>query len=506
MNMAAEALRPHGTLASLLDSIAEAPDIEVTGISSDSKKLSPGDVFFALVGDTGHGLDYVSEALEAGVQAVVWDSSADVVAPDHVGVPMIPVAGLTKHIGEIANRYFESPSESMKVVGVTGTNGKTTVSFLVAQCMQMLDNTCGYLGTLGFGIGDLESDSEMTTPACIDLHEKLATFRDAGASHAAIEVSSHALQQDRINGVHFDSAIFTNLSRDHIDYHGSMRAYGETKAQLFLDRDVDHRIICMDTEFGQELADRCGPNVVIVSTRFDRLANGRPFVFVRSVVATEAGSNISIGSSWGEFEFQLPLPGNFNIANSIGVLGLLLSWDIPVSDACEVLGKVSAPPGRMQRVADSVAPSVYVDYAHTPAGLEAALRSLRSHCKKSLWCVFGCGGDRDRGKRPLMGKMVARLADRIVVTNDNPRSELPGNIIADVLQGIGAKSGAIAIEDRAAAIAYAIHEAADEDIVLIAGKGHENYQLIGDQRLAFSDYDAALANVFARRSKSVRQQ
>jgi len=506
MNMPAEALTPRGTLRDLLGGIAEAPNIEFSGISSDSRVLTPGDVFFALVGESGHGLDYVNEALEAGVQAVIWDSSADVVAPDHPGVPMIPVVGLTTHIGDIANRYFDVPSKSMKVAGVTGTNGKTTVSFLVAQCMQMLGNSCAYLGTLGFGIGALESDGEMTTPACIDLHEKLAAFRDDGAGHAAIEVSSHALQQDRINGVHFDSAIFTNLSRDHIDYHGSMRAYGETKAQLFLDRDVEHRIICIDTDFGQELADRCGDNVVTVSTRFDRIANGRPFVFVRSVVATEAGSNITVHSSWGKFDFRLPLPGNFNVANAISVLGLLLSWDVPIVDACEVLSKASAPPGRMQRVADSVAPAVYVDYAHTPAGLEAALRSLRSHCKKSLWCVFGCGGDRDRGKRPLMGKSAARLADRLVVTNDNPRSELPGNIIADVLRGIADKSGAIAIEDRATAIAYAIDEANDDDIVLIAGKGHENYQLIGDQRLAFSDYDAALANVFARRSKNVQRQ
>ena len=201
MSMPAEALTPHGTLRDLLEGIAEAPDIEVGGISSDSKTLMPGDVFFALVGETGHGLDYVAEALDAGVHAVVWDSSADVVAPNHADVPMIPVAGLTTHIGEVANRYFGAPSESMKVAGVTGTNGKTTVAFLAAQCMQMLGSTCAYLGTLGFGIGDLDSDSEMTTPACIDLHKKLAAFRDAGAAHAAIEVSSHALQQDRLNGV-----------------------------------------------------------------------------------------------------------------------------------------------------------------------------------------------------------------------------------------------------------------------------------------------------------------
>ncbi len=506
MNMPAEALKPHNTLKELLEDIADAPDVAITGISSDSKKLSPGNVFFALVGETGHGLDHVDEALAAGAGAVVWDSSADVVAPDNVGVPLIPVAGLTTHIGKIANRFFDAPSMNMKVVGVTGTNGKTTVSFLVAECMQLLGNTCGYLGTLGFGIGELDTDSDMTTPACIDLHEKLAAFRDAGAGHAAIEVSSHALRQGRVNGVHFDCAIFTNLSRDHIDYHGSMRAYGETKARLILDKDVAHRIVSLDTEFGQELAERCGRDVVTVSTRFDRIANGRPFVFVRSVVATAGGSNVAVNSSWGDFEFQLPLPGDFNVANAISVLALLLSWEIPVADACDVLSKVIAPPGRMQRVADSSAPTVYVDYAHTPAGLEAALRSLRSHCGKSLWCVFGCGGDRDRGKRPLMGKVAARLADRVVITNDNPRSELPGNIIADVLRGVGEKPGAIAIEDRATAIAYAIHEAADDDIVLIAGKGHENYQLIGDQRLSFSDFDAALANVFARRSRSARRQ
>jgi UDP-N-acetylmuramoyl-L-alanyl-D-glutamate--2,6-diaminopimelate ligase len=490
----------------LLEGIADAPDIEITGISSDSKDLSPGDVFFALVGESGHGLDYIAEAVTAGAQAVVWDSSADVAAPDYPDVLMIAVPGLGTHIGEIANRFFDSPSRSIKVVGVTGTNGKTTVSFLAAQCMQLLGNSCAYLGTLGFGIGDLETGSEMTTPACIELHRKLATFRDARAGHAAIEVSSHALQQDRINGVHFDSAIFTNLSRDHIDYHGSMRAYGETKARLFLDKDVEHRIICIDTDFGQELADRCGGDIVTVSTRFDRLADGRPFVLVRSVAVTETGSNIAVDSSWGEFAFRLPLPGDFNVANAIAVLGLLLSWDVPVADACEVLSKVTAAPGRMQRVGDSIAPSVYVDYAHTPAGLEAALCSLRSHCRKSIWCVFGCGGDRDCGKRPLMGKAAARLADHVVITNDNPRSELPGNIIADVLEGVGNESGVIAIEDRATAIAYAIHEAADDDTVLIAGKGHENYQLIGDQRLSFSDYDAALANIFARQGKRAGRQ
>ncbi len=503
--MPAATLKAHGTLKTLLEDLADAPDIKITGISSNSKTLSPGNAFLALIGDQGHGLDYVDEALNAGAQAIVWDSSVDIIVPDYVGVPMVPIAGLTMHIGKIANRFFDSPSMNMKIVGVTGTNGKTTVSFLIAQCMQQLGNTCAYLGTLGFGVEELDTDSEMTTPECVDLHKKLAAFRDDGASHAAIEVSSHALQQNRVNGVHFESTVFTNLSRDHIDYHGNMRAYGETKARLILDENVSHRIVNLDTDFGQELADRCGSDVVTVSTRFDRVANGRPFMFVRSVIATERGSNVAVNSSWGDVEFQLPLFGDFNIANAVQVLALLLHWEIPIADACEVLGKVTAPPGRMQWVADSCSPTVFVDYAHTPAGLEAVLCSLRSHCGGSLWCVFGCGGDRDRGKRPLMGRVAARCADSLVVTNDNPRSELPGKIITDILQGISDNHGVITIEDRATAIAYAIHQASDDDIVLIAGKGHENYQLIGDRRISFSDYDAALANVFARQCQSVRQ-
>jgi UDP-N-acetylmuramoyl-L-alanyl-D-glutamate--2,6-diaminopimelate ligase len=318
----------------------------------------------------------------------------------------------------------------------------------------------------------------------------------------AIEVSSHALAQGRVDGVHFDSAIFTNLSRDHIDYHGSMRAYGDTKARLFLDYDVKHRIVSLDTEFGQEIAERCGVNVVTVSTRFDRVANGRPFIFVRAVVATERGSRVSVMTSWGAGKFLLPLPGDFNVSNAVEVLAQLLCWNVPLDEACKVLGKVSAPPGRMQRVrpdTEAALPAVFVDYAHTPASLEAALRALRQHCKGQLWCVFGCGGDRDRGKRALMGKIAARYADYPVITNDNPRSEPPAEIIAGILEEMD--DDTVVIEDRGAAIASAIADANTEDVVLIAGKGHEEYQIVGNQRLPFSDYDIACANLLARLEK-----
>jgi len=500
MSMPAENLNANVTLDRLLTGMAEAPAIPVSGVSSDSRCLREGYVFIACQGRTSHGLEFLAQAVEAKVAAVVWDSSTG--SAPSADIPMFAVEDLASHVGTIANRFFNTPSKRIRVTGVTGTNGKTTVAYLIMQCLRRLGDKCAYIGTIGSGIDEISSSDGMTTPACIDLHRQLAEFSDAGAQHAAIEVSSHAIEQRRVDGMHFDTAIFTNLSRDHIDYHGSMRAYGETKARLFLDYDVKHRIVSLDTEFGQEIADRCGPNVVTVSTRFDRVANGRPYIFVRAIVATERGSKVSVMSSWGAGEFMLPLPGDFNISNAIEVLAAMLCWDVPLDEACEVLGKVSAPPGRMQRVrpdTEADLPAVFVDYAHTPASLEAALRALRQHCKGRLWCVFGCGGDRDRGKRALMGKIAARHADVPVVTNDNPRSEPPAEIIAGILEEMD--DDTVVIEDRGAAIAHAVSAAGDDDVVLIAGKGHEEHQIVGKQRLLFSDHNIAWANMLARLEK-----
>ena len=498
--MPAEMLKSNFTLEQLLQGMAEAPAIPLSGISSDSRKLEQGNLFIACQGKTSHGLDFLDQAVAAKVAAVVCDFTTGDVPP--ADIPIIPVADLARQLGTIANRFFDTPSKRLKVSGVTGTNGKTTVAYLIMQCQQRLGHKCAYIGTLGSGIDEISSTDGMTTPACIDLHRQLAKFCDAGAGHAAIEVSSHALEQNRVDGVHFDTAIFTNLSRDHIDYHGSMRAYADTKARLFLDYDVTNRIVSVDTEFGQEIADRCGMNVVTASTRFDREANGRPYVFVRAVVATKHGSRVSVMSSWGAGEFLLPLPGDFNVANAVEVLATMLNWDVPLDDACEVLGEVSAPPGRMQRVrldTEADLPAVFVDYAHTPASLEAALRALQQHCKGQLWCVFGCGGDRDRGKRALMGKISTRHADQVIVTNDNPRSESPAAIIAAILEGMD--DDTVVIEDRGAAIASAIADADTEDVVLIAGKGHEEHQILGLQRLKFSDANIARAKLLARLGK-----
>lgn len=496
MSMPAAQIHSTPSLALLLQGYADAPDIPVAGIASDSRQVSEGFLFLACNGINSHGLAYLDQALATGAHAVAWEpGAAD--EPTDIDVPVIAVENLGTHLGEIANRFYGYPSEHLKVVGITGTNGKTTVAWLISQCLRQLDERCGYLGTLGYGVDDVQGVEGMTTPAAIELHGRLADFIDQGAAHAAIEVSSHALSQGRVDGVRFEAALFTNLTRDHLDYHGDMQKYFECKARLFLRHKVASRIINLDSEFGTELAARCGQDVITVSTHFDRVANGRRFVFVRSVVANAQGSDISITSSWGNGRFTVSLPGDFNVANAVITLAYLLSIGVDLAKACDVLELADAPSGRMQRVSASGA-AIYVDYAHTPNAIESALRALRPHCRGKLWCVFGCGGDRDTGKRPLMARFAGRLADLVVVTNDSPRSEDPQKIIDDILAGFGAADAVTVIEDRAAAIAWSIKQAGPADVVLIAGKGHEEYLQIGDERRPFSDFAIASAAIDAK--------
>ena len=491
MSMPAEHLTAPMTLADLLQGIVDAPAIPMHGISSDSRDVGEGDVFLAVQGETSHGLDFVAEAAESGVAAIVWDASTGT-TPEYTGVPVIAVPDLASRLGEIADRFYGEPSAALGVVGVTGTNGKTTVAWMIAQASALLGERCGYLGTLGFGVDELQGGEGMTTPAAVELHGRLAEFVERGASRAAIEVSSHALAQGRVDGVRFDTAMFTNLTRDHLDYHTDMSDYFECKARLFLDCSPVHRIVNLDSEYGERLAARCGQQVITVSTNFDRVANGRPYVFVRSVVANARGFDVSFASSWGDGRFGLQVPGDFNVANAALVLALLLNSGTDLGRACDVLSQLSAPPGRMQRVAGKGL-AAYVDYAHTPHALEVALRALRPHCRGKLWCVFGCGGDRDAGKRPQMGRAVDRFADHAVLTSDNPRSEDPQAIIRDIVAGLLRPERATIIEDRAAAIGWTLQQAADNDVVLIAGKGHEGYQEIGAERRPFSDYAVAAA-------------
>lgn len=499
MSMPAEISTSAITLSELLEGYAVAPAIPVSGISSDSRALSAGDIFFACRRAGGHGLDYVDQAIRAGAAAVVWDESTGTPHSADASVPLIAVKHLAECLGEIANRFFGYPSQEVSVFAVTGTNGKTTVAMLVAEALSLLGKPCGYIGTLGSGVGALTS-SGMTTPDCIDLHRRLASFREQGANFAAVEVSSHALVQDRINGLLVHTAAFTNLSRDHLDYHESMADYGAAKSRLFYREGTAARIVNVDSDFGRELALHLGDGATLVSSQGAVIASASRFVAATSVTPEISGSRIALASSWGSAEFLLPLLGDFNVGNALVALAALLHWDVPLPVACEALSRVTPPAGRMQQVTPETSgaiPVVIVDFAHTPAGLEAVLKTLRTHCRGELWCVFGCGGDRDRGKREDMGRVAATLADRVVVTSDNPRSESPAAIIDDITAGIE-RDDVVTIEDRAAAIAYAIRNAAAHDTVLIAGKGHEPYQIVGQKKLPFLDYDVAAGNLLAR--------
>jgi len=486
-------------LRGLLAGLAVAPALPVRGIQDDSRRVNEGDVFFACQGVDHHGLEFAEAATAAGAAAVVWDSATGdpgraAQQQARADVPFIAVAELAEKLGDVANRWYELPSHAIDVIGVTGTNGKTTVAYLVAQSLHKLATPAGYIGTLGFGLDELDVDTGLTTPPCLDLHAKLAALRDAGAGAAAIEVSSHALAQSRTSGVRFDTVVFTNLSRDHIDYHGSIQNYADAKARLFFEHESQHRIVSIDTDFGAALAARCGDSAIRTTTRPHGDVDKRSrYVAVRSRKTTELGSELTVETSWGSGSMPVPLPGDFNVSNALQVLAVLLARGVGLAQATQTVATLSAPPGRLERVQTTSrgTPKVYVDYAHTPAALQAVLSALRPHTDGRLFCVFGCGGDRDAGKRPVMGKVVARLADRAVITNDNPRSESPVGIIAAVAAGMS--TPATVIEDRATAIAWAIGEAAPEDTVLIAGKGHEDYQIIGDQRIDLSDYQTAWA-------------
>ena len=365
--------------------------------------------------------------------------------------------------------------------------------------MTSLQRKSGYIGTLGSGIDDIDYESGLTTPSCIRLHETLADFRGQGATHAVMEVSSHGLDQNRVDGVRFESALFTNLSRDHIDYHGDMQSYFEAKASLFDRYQPSHRIINIDDEYGQELSRRCGNDAITVAIKAERTSGKQRFLAARYLKLRNTGVDVAFDGSWGKGEMHLPLVGEFNVSNALMVLAELLRQGISVDNACEALASVGAPPGRLQRVAipgSEALPATYVDFAHTPAALQVALATLAGHTSGRIWCIFGCGGDRDRGKRPEMGGIASELADVAIVTNDNPRTEEPSEIVRDIVAGM--QDEPQVIEDRGAAIAYAIREASDEDTILIAGKGHEDKQIIGNQALPFSDYQSALFNLKVR--------
>ncbi len=475
------------SLRDLLAGIATVADgdIVVRGLALDSRRVRAGDAFIALQGATRHGIEFAPQALAQGAAVVLAERTERIAAdPGHA----IWIDDLRAQVGEIAARFFDRPSAALRVIGVTGTNGKTSIVQLLAAALEHLGARAATIGTLGAGLAGALAPGERTTPDAIAVHGLLAEFRDAGATHVAMEVSSHALDQGRVNAVDFAVAVFTNLTRDHLDYHGTMAAYGAAKAKLFAWPGLAAAVINADDAFGRELA-RTLPRGV-QRLRY-AIADGDAELRASEVRTGDAGLAFRLHTPWGEGAVASALLGQFNVYNLLAVAGALGALGYTFAQIRDALARLRPVAGRMQRLGGADAPLVVIDYAHTPDALEQALTSLRAHCRGRLTCVFGCGGERDRGKRPLMGAIAERLADRVIVTDDNPRGEDGDAIVAEILAGLARRERALVERDRAAAIAAAVGAARAGDVVLIAGKGHEPYQEIAGIRHPFDD--AAIA-------------
>jgi UDP-N-acetylmuramoyl-L-alanyl-D-glutamate--2,6-diaminopimelate ligase len=488
-------------LSWLLDGIAALPATEarVADVTLDSREVRGGSLFLALAGGREHGLKFAADAAARGASAVLWEPASGTAAPAlPAGVFAAPVPGLRFLAGRIADRFFGWPSSNLRIVGITGTNGKTTCAYLLAQCLEKLGAAAAYIGTIGFGRPAALSPPTHTTPDAISVHRILSRLRSAGVREVALEVSSHALDQGRVAGVRFHTAAFTNLTRDHLDYHGNMANYGAAKAKLLLLPDLEHIVVNVGDAFGREFALKGAARAPLTAVWVGAGQSGWPAdrsVYAARVHAKPQGISLELDGSFGKIAVETRLMGRFNAENSVIVIACLLSLGFGLREAAQALEDCAAAPGRMEVVNAGAAahgqPTTVVDYAHTPDALEKALAAAREHCAGALWCIFGCGGDRDPGKRPLMGAIADELADKIIVTDDNPRSENPQTITQAILEGIKTHAARV-INDRGAAIAAAIAEAKPQDLVLIAGKGHEDYQIYGESRRSFSDRQEAL--------------
>jgi UDP-N-acetylmuramoyl-L-alanyl-D-glutamate--2,6-diaminopimelate ligase len=460
-------------------------DTLVGGLQLDSRKVRRGDLFLAVPGDVHDGRQFIEQAVANGAAAIVAEAPVGGFV-DELPVPLVELPELRFDLGPLAARFYRYPSRDLHVVGVTGTNGKTTTSRLVAQLGRALGKACGVIGTLGATLDESVCASANTTPDPVALQQQLAQWRDQGVHAVSMEVSSHALVQGRVNGVEFETAIYTNLSHDHLDYHGSMDAYGRAKLQLFASAGLRHAVVNLDDDYGPTVVAATAEGVQVLTYSSSGAAAD---VCVRNPRFHLRGVDAELHTPWGSGQFSSPLPGEFNLANlAAAVTAVVLAGeDFPA--VLEAIARLRPVPGRMQAIPNELGLQVIVDYAHTPDALEQVLAALKAHVSGDLVTVFGCGGDRDRAKRQVMGRLASLLSDRVILTSDNPRSEDPAAILADIATGC---SGNYAlVPDRAEAIARAIGEARPGDCVVIAGKGHEQYQIIEGERRYFSDEEQA---------------
>jgi UDP-N-acetylmuramoyl-L-alanyl-D-glutamate--2,6-diaminopimelate ligase len=478
----------------------ERKGIAVTRLTADSRRVQPGDIFVAFPGAQADGRDFIAQAVANGAAAVIAEAGTGVATIVGAGgTAIVEVDGLAALSGEIAHLVHGRPSEHLWLVGVTGTNGKTSVSQWIAQAMNALQHRCAVIGTLGNGFLGSLVENPNTTPDAITLHAALAGFVASGADSCAMEVSSIGLDQGRVNSAAFDVAVFTNLTRDHLDYHSTMADYAVAKEKLFLAPGLSAAVLNLDDPIGADFAAKLKGRVHTIGYALGD-ADAR---CTDEILRVE---NLSMSAAGIEFElrgvkFFAPVVGRFNVSNLLAVIGALLARGEGLEDIAVALRALQPPPGRMQLLGGANEPLIVVDYAHTPDALEKALGVLRETAAVRgghLVCVFGCGGRRDPGKRPQMGAIAERLADRVVLTSDNPRSEDPQAIIGDILAGM--QRSPLVQPDRGRAIADAVSAADPRDVILVAGKGHEPYQEIAGVRHVFSDVDAAKSALTGRRS------
>ncbi|MGD8640438.1 MAG: UDP-N-acetylmuramoyl-L-alanyl-D-glutamate--2,6-diaminopimelate ligase [Gammaproteobacteria bacterium] len=500
------------TLQQLLKDIATVDardDCPVTGLSLDSRAVETGFLFFALSGHKEHGFKYATDAIKRGACAVVWEADSlddDVVLlePDDAHVPIIAVVNLKQQVGRIAERFYDSPTRHLYMIGITGTNGKTSCSQFLAQTLNDDAPTC-VIGTLGNGFVGSPQAATHTTPDAVTLHGLLAQYRDQQAENVVMEVSSHGLSQGRVAGIDYDIAMFTNLSRDHLDYHGDMTAYGNAKKLLFDTPSLKTAIINVDDDFGRDLASSLQGKLQVI--RYGITHDTDVDVRASKVRLDNAGLHFDVITPKGSGIVSSPLLGRFNVSNLLAVLAGLLVKGVRFEEAVARICRLSNVDGRMERVPhDEEHPLFVVDYAHTPDALAKALQSLRDHVDRrhngKLWCVFGCGGDRDKGKRAAMGNVAEEYADHVIITDDNPRTEAPSHIVAQILDGIYKQQDVVINHDRVAAIGHAIEHAGPYDAILVAGKGHEAYQIIGTEKHDYAGDVAMIRQLLRQRKDS----
>jgi len=484
------------SLGELCQGILEIPSpwasLSIADIVADSRKVSPGALFVAIRGFQKDGLEFAREAVRAGAVAIVAERD-----PGDLGAPVFLTKNPRKTLALLSHRFFGAPTETMMMIGITGTNGKTTVSYVIESILKTAGFNTGLVGTLCYRWDSKEKDAQRTTPESVDLHRLFKEMADAGVCAIVMEVSSHALALERVTGIRFQAGVFTNLTRDHLDFHGDIETYGATKAKLFS--------MLKPQGVGVVNADDPWAFLFQVPPDARRVTygrkNGQADYRITSVSMEGGLTHIELFHKNQKYQFLTPLWGEFNISNVIAAAVTCIELGIDLESIREGILNMKRVPGRMEVLSSQRGYRVVIDYAHTPDALANVLQAVRGLTQNQVWVVFGCGGERDQGKRPLMGEIASQLADRVVLTSDNPRGENPKVILEQILQGITDRNRVLVIEDRKEAIRFALDQAKPGDTILLAGKGHETYQEIAGQRIPFSEREI-VERYFAEKGES----